>query len=249
MSTVWEDIDGCTKQYMCDLAIYLMTMLSSSYDIITDCAINAPGHIKNVVDVINTTEKHYLKEQMKLIGKLASNKKSNIGILPSSSKDVSIKFAYQYIHILNNKERLNGPKGSTKMKNIESLFNYQSDIYNVQRKSDVNHRGMKMIWNNKRFPSLNVINGKTSPYISKGILRHYHYRSDPKLGLEIVAIIRIPCNCHACTNILSLSCYSKIKEAVNHPRYGRANNCKYSQILIFHNNWITMNFLDDVTDE
>ena len=51
-------------------------------------------------------------------------------------------------------------KGSTKMKNRESLFKYKSHIYNVQRKSDVNHRCMKMIWNNKLFPSLNVINGK-----------------------------------------------------------------------------------------
>ena len=41
---------------------------------------------------------------------------------------------------------------------------------------------MKIIWNNKLFPSLNVINGKKSPYESKGIIRHYHYRSDPKLG-------------------------------------------------------------------
>ena len=27
MSTVWEDTDGCSKEYMCALAIYLMTVL------------------------------------------------------------------------------------------------------------------------------------------------------------------------------------------------------------------------------
>ena len=48
--------------------------------------------------------------------------------------------------------------------------------------------------NNKLFPSLNVINGKSSPYGSKGILRNYHYRSDPKLGPGIVAIIIVPCS-------------------------------------------------------
>ena len=47
-----------------------MTMLSSSYGIIMDRAINAPGHIKNVVDRLNTTEKSYLKGEMKLMGKL-----------------------------------------------------------------------------------------------------------------------------------------------------------------------------------
>ena len=39
---------------------------------------------------------------MELIGKLESNSTSNIGMLPSASKDISIKFSDQYIHILNN---------------------------------------------------------------------------------------------------------------------------------------------------
>ena len=79
---------------------------------------------------------------------------------------------------------------------------------------------MKMRWNNKLFPSLNVIKGKISPYCIEGIIIHNHYRSDPKLGPGIVAIRIIPCSCHYCTTILSLSWDSKIKEAFNQPRYG-----------------------------
>ena len=56
MSTVWENTGGCEKKYRCALAIYLMTMLSSSYGIIIDRAINAPVHGNNVVDGINATE-------------------------------------------------------------------------------------------------------------------------------------------------------------------------------------------------
>ena len=44
-----------------------MTVLSSSYGIIMDHAINAPGHGKNVVDGINTTDKPYLKEKWNLL--------------------------------------------------------------------------------------------------------------------------------------------------------------------------------------
>ena len=106
-----------------------------------------------------------------------------------------------------------------------------------------------MRWNKKPFLSLNVIKGEILSYGSKEILRYYHYQSDPKLGSGIVAIGRISCNCHVCTTILSLSLYSKIKEAVNMPRYGRVYNCKYSQILGCYNNWIINIFLDDVTDE
>ena len=61
MSTVWEDTDGCSKQYRWALDIYLMTVLSSLYGIIMDRAINVPGHGKNVVDGINVTGKRYLK--------------------------------------------------------------------------------------------------------------------------------------------------------------------------------------------
>ena len=64
MSTVWEDSYGCAKQYGCDLTIYLMTMLSFSYGIITDHEINAPGYGNNVVDVLNETYKRYLKGEM-----------------------------------------------------------------------------------------------------------------------------------------------------------------------------------------
>ena len=65
-------------------------------------------------------------------------------MLLSASKDVSVKFADQCIHIINNKEKLNGLKYRTKMQDRESLFKYQSHIYNVQRNYDVKHRGMKM---------------------------------------------------------------------------------------------------------
>ena len=71
-----------------------------------------------------------------------------------------------------------------------------------------------MRWNNKTFPSLNVINGKTSPYGSKGIQTHYRYWSDPKLFPVIVVTRRTPCNFHDCTTILSLYWDSKIKESV-----------------------------------
>ena len=93
------------------------------------------------------------------------------------------------------------------MKNRSSLFQHQSRIYGDKRDYDVNHRGMEMIWNNKLSPSLNLIKGKISPFISKGILRHCHYRSDPKLGAGIVEIRRTPCSSHACITILSLYWY------------------------------------------
>ena len=96
--------------------------------------------------------------------------------------------------------------------------------------------------NNELFPSLNVMNVRTLPFASKVIQRNYHHRSDPKLGMGIVAIIIIPCSCHACTNILYISWDFKTKEAVNQPRHGIFYNFKYSQIIGCNNNWILMIF-------
>ena len=103
-----------------------MTILSSLYGIILDSAINALGNGKNVFDLLNATYKRYLRGEIKLIGKLRSNYTTKIGMFTSDSKGVSIKFADQCLHILYNKEVLNRIKVSTKIKNRESLFKYQS---------------------------------------------------------------------------------------------------------------------------
>ena len=110
--------------------MYLMTVLSSSYVNIMDHALNTPGHGRNVVDGLNATDNHYLKGEMKLMGKLASNDTTNIGILPSASRYVSIKFANQCLHILNNKEVLNGLKGSSKCK-IQDHYSNVNNVYTM----------------------------------------------------------------------------------------------------------------------
>ena len=66
--------------------------------------------------------------KMELIGKLASNDTSKIGMLPSASEDIPIKFSDQCIHIITNKEILNGFRGRTNIKNRELLFKFQSHI-------------------------------------------------------------------------------------------------------------------------
>ena len=61
---------------------------------------------------------------MELIGKLASNDTSNIGIILSGSIDVSTKFADQCRNNINNKENNNVLKSSTKIQKRKSLFRY-----------------------------------------------------------------------------------------------------------------------------
>ena len=103
---------------MCDQDIYLLALLSYLYGITIDRPINAPCHINVVVDGLNVTDKLYLKEKMELIGKLASDDTSKIGMLSSASTDVSINFAEQYLQIVTNNYLLNKLKSGTKIQKI-----------------------------------------------------------------------------------------------------------------------------------
>ena len=80
-----------------------------------DHEINALCHGNNVLDRFNATDKSNLKGETELMGKLASKDTTNIGILPSASKYVSINFADKCLHTITNKKRLNGLKGITKI--------------------------------------------------------------------------------------------------------------------------------------
>ena len=63
---------------------------------------------------------------MELIGKLGSNNITKIGILPSASKEVSIKFADQCLHIINNKERMD-----SKVEKRYKIENHYSNINHI----------------------------------------------------------------------------------------------------------------------
>ena len=108
---------------------------------------------------------------------------------------------------------------------------------------------MKLQQNNKNIPSLNVIIGKTASYGSKFVLRQYHYMSDIKLVPRFVSLKIISCSYHACKTQLYMTWGYKIKDAYNHPIYGRVYGRKYFIILGSQNNWIIMNFIDDGTYE
>ena len=57
---MWDQTDGCAKQYMCSIAYYMMSYLSKSYQMFLDRAVDTPGHGKDVVDVFNAAHKRYL---------------------------------------------------------------------------------------------------------------------------------------------------------------------------------------------
>ena len=63
---MWDQTDGCAKQYRCSIAYYLMSYLSTSYQIVLDRAVDIPGHGKDVVDGFNAVQKRYLASCLRM---------------------------------------------------------------------------------------------------------------------------------------------------------------------------------------
>ena len=57
---MWDQTDGCAKQYRCSIAYYMMSYLSTSYQFFLDKSVDTPGHGKDVVDGFNAAQKGYL---------------------------------------------------------------------------------------------------------------------------------------------------------------------------------------------
>jgi hypothetical protein len=63
-STIMEDTDGCSKQYISASSLYLISTICMKYGIVIDHAVGAPGHGKDVVDGLNAVDKRFSRTAM-----------------------------------------------------------------------------------------------------------------------------------------------------------------------------------------
>ena len=108
LSTIWENTDGCAKQYRCASALYLMSVTSQTYSIIIDRGISAPGHGKEVVDGLNDAYKRYIYQLMskvQITGSIRFDSQIKIHT-GTEKKDVSL--AREFKDHLEGEHRQNG---------------------------------------------------------------------------------------------------------------------------------------------
>ena len=105
-----------------------------------------------------------------------------------------------------------------------------------QDNADVEHQDLKMYCNTSQFPSLSFCGPHFKPHGAKGFSKHYHLRFDPKLGMGICAIFRIPYSCVACTSMLDKPRISIIPPD-EQERYKPFTKCNYCPVLVSFNNW------------
>ena len=61
---------------------------------------------------------------------------------------------------------------------------------------------VKIYCNTNKLPGFSFCVPHSKPYGARGLSKKYHLRFDPKLGMGICAILRIPCACVACKSML-----------------------------------------------
>ena len=223
-SVLLDHTDGCAKQYRCGNALYLLNVLSLSYNIVIDRAICAPGHGKSIIDGLNAVDKHYLRKVMRMSGS------TRMDDIDSRMRcDTTHSFAEECARLCSLDKR----KDSFLNKKLSKRF------YHVHRSDDIKYSSINKTTKGWK---------KNTKEKGNGIQHHYNFRADPILGLGKIAVRRIPCSCDACVHQLSLP-WELNKEFIKQPRYS-SNNTERSlwPVLGELNNWILITIIDDNND-
>ena len=113
--------------------------------------------------------------------------------------------------------------------------------YHVQDNALVELKDVKMYCNTNQFPSLPFCGPHSKPHGARGLSKNYHLHFDPKLGMGVCSIWRIPCVCVACTSILDKAWIYGIpsdKQDCCKP----VTKCTYWPLLGAFNNWNIIQF-------
>ena len=113
--------------------------------------------------------------------------------------------------------------------------NWTGRKYHVQDNAYVAHQDVKMFCSTNRSPELTFFGPHPKPHVARGLSKNYHLRFDPKLGMGVCSIRRIPCAFFACTSILDKSWIYGIPTD-EQDRYKPVIKCNYWPVLGFFNN-------------
>jgi len=223
--TMWDQTDGCSKQYRCSIAYYLLSFLSSTFVIDIDRGIDTPGHGKDVVDGFNAVQKRYLKSCLRSRATPevhdSSSKQMRVNAM---TEEGEVSFADECKRLLLRRDEV-GTRGDKKHAKRESRAKLKESIYWVHKEENLKFNDMKAT-----YKILNNTEGL-------GLMQFYHIRCDPELGIGFCALRRIPCACSACVDQLSHKWEPNIS-VTEQPRYAiEPESCKYSSILHGYNRW------------
>jgi hypothetical protein len=233
-STMWDDTDGCMKQYRSGTAMFLLSYLAHVYDITIDRAIGAPSHGKDVVDGLNAMDKQFLKWLFRAIAEAGSNEDKNERKIAAHSmtNEGVFSLAEHAAKKLGSESRALGIKGNRKNRKREQNAKMKKRTYHVQDDKDVKHRALKKVATGFEKGTHN------------GVMGHYNIRADPQLGLGCVMVRRVPCACLGCPEQLKQKWIPSLSFE-QQPRYKASVTCENRNMFNVHNDWQLITLVDD----
>ena len=217
--TLYDDTDGCGKQYRCGTALYLLSVLACTFGIVIDRAIGAPGHGKDIVDGLNATDKVYLRKKMCMIGTPEAKDSECRMAAHSMIGDAKMSLADEAKRLCEDPKRVSGVKAEGgKRQKREAAAKMQQRIYHVQDPKDV------------KYTKTNRTAVGFEAGEHNGLLAHYSLHVSPELGLGYAALRRIPCACDACLRQLELEWQVGVAPE-KQPRFASSTKCKFWPIF------------------
>ena len=116
-TVILDSTDGCSGQYRSALSLFLLTVVSASYNIVIDRMVNAPAHGKGVVDALNAVTKRYLRECMRRICKVDTGNENDVELKRKFENwmhigDKQKSFAEQAKKLCEDEDRKDGVKSA-----------------------------------------------------------------------------------------------------------------------------------------
>ena len=93
MSAIWVNMDGCAEQIICATGLYLLSMLAHAYNIIIDCGVGAPGHVREVVYGLNDNYKRLISMLMKTVQMTRAASYDSHMVIHTSTETIDISLA------------------------------------------------------------------------------------------------------------------------------------------------------------
>jgi hypothetical protein len=228
--TLYDETDGCAKQYRCSNAIYLLSVLASKYGITINRAIGAPGHGKDDVDGLNATDKRYLSGKFCMIGTPEANNTEKRMAANSMVEGATQSLAAECARLCSLPSRINGVKGHAKARKREEAATMNKRNYHVQNEDE------EIPFTNLKMKTVGLPKGT---YNGMGAM--YNLRVDPSLGVGKAALRRIPCLCDGCLSQLKLPWQHGVS-ADNQARYKSSVTCKWWGLFLGLNDWKIVSF-------
>lgn len=228
---IFDNTDGCAKQYRCWNAIYLLSLLASIHSVVVDRAIKAPGHGKDIVDGLNATDKRYLRELMLNVKAPEDDREKRMNATTMSEADLE-SFAEECARLCSMIDRESGVKGQSKHAKREAAAKMKCRTYHVTTKDDAIFSSICM----------GAAKNKSLDGKNNGLRARYNIRTDPDLGLGRAALRRVPCACQSCIDQMQLP-WEIGTSPENQARFRPNQTCKLYPIFEGLNDWVIVNLV------